>query len=291
MLTAIGRAAASRVLARSNLKLVVRTTTTITATGPSTYLKTLPVRSFTTTQWARAADEADDSIESGASETAKKTAKPKKKAAKKKPMSREKQLKLEIRSLKAAALHTTPKKLPQTAWTVYTSEGIAQGTGDVTERMKQLSVDYKSLSPSELERLQETADKNKIANQEAYRAWVEEHDPETIYAANAARARLDRLLPEGRYKGYRTPIRDPRLPKRPGSSYTQFSQERWATGNLTGNVTELAKEIAAEYKALPASEKQKYIDLAEADRERYAREMETVLNRKVKSRSTSPPSP
>lgn len=147
---------------------------------------------------------------------------------------------------------------------------------------------------------------------------MEQHDPETIYAANAARAKLDRLLPEGRYKSYRTPIRDPRLPKRPGSAYTLFSQERWATGNLTGSAPELAKEIAAEYKALPASEKQvrkaffpsipseslsfsscvhrtdsgqKYIDLAEADRERYAREMESVLNRKVKSRSTSPASP
>ncbi|ROT37282.1 hypothetical protein SODALDRAFT_334368 [Sodiomyces alkalinus F11] len=309
MLTAIGRVAAARVLARSNLKLLVRTTTATTA-APFTYLKPTPARSFTTTQWTRAADEADDSTKSGASkkatkstasQAAKKAAKPKskpkpkrkpkKKAAKKRTMSRENQLKLEIRHLKAATLQDAPKKLPQTAWTVYTSEGIAQGMGAVTERMKQLSIEYKSLSSSELERLQEKADENKTANHEAYKAWLQQHDPETIYAANAARARLDRLLPEGRYKSYRTRIRDPRLPKRPRSAYTQFSQERWATGNLTGSPPELAKEIAAEYKALPASEKQKYIDLAEVDRERYVREMEIVLNKKVKSRSATPPSP
>ena len=66
-------------------------------------------------------------------------------------------------------------------------------------------------------------------------------------------------------------------PKKPKSGFMFYSQERRVT--LKGeqpslSITDASKVIGAEWKSLSDADKQKYLDLGEADRKRYAEEKE-----------------
>jgi len=64
-------------------------------------------------------------------------------------------------------------------------------------------------------------------------------------------------------------------PKKPKSGFMFYSQERRVTlkeEQPTLKITDASKVIGAEWKAFTEAGKQKYQDLAEADRKRYAEE-------------------
>lgn len=91
-------------------------------------------------------------------------------------------------------------------------------------------------------------------------------------------------------------IDDPRIPKRPLSSYILFVKERYNSGDFKGiNSVEAARILAQEFKGLSDSEKkvgymnqfmgknnadfttQLYDNLATAERERYTKEMSSTF--------------
>ncbi|KAL0938920.1 HMG box protein [Colletotrichum truncatum] len=289
MLTAIGRAAAQRLLLRAAPLAIPR----------SQLVVRVACRAFSTTQWARLPAKATSSTT-----TTKKAAAPKKKVVAKKPKAKkavkkpaakkrvkkeltpEEKLKLDVRAWKKAALLTEPKLLPATAWTVYSSQQNKSQSWNVplANRMKQISEDFKNLSSYEAQRLQQTAEENKLTNNAAYKAWVESHTPQEVADANRARARLR----SARGKDVPRAIRDERQPKRPQSAYTIFTAARWANGDFAGQrANDVSRRLADEWKNLPQSEKATYEDLAKATADRYARETLSVLGRTVK-RSQSP---
>lgn len=98
-------------------------------------------------------------------------------------------------------------------------------------------------------------------NTEAQRAelkrWVESHSAEEIAIANTARASLRRQ--EDRQKGCPSkfsPIHDERAVKRGLNPFLQFSINRNASGDFKNiSITERAKLIGQEWKALSAEEK------------------------------------
>ncbi|RKU42134.1 hypothetical protein DL546_004587 [Coniochaeta pulveracea] len=233
--------------------------------------------------------------------THKKTAKAKKPKAKKavkaapkkkrvkKVLTPEEKVKLEIRELKKKALLNEPKKLPDRSWLVYVSQHLKNNNvSDVTSAVKDLAASYKDLAASEIEHLEKVAAQNRLANQAAYRAWVESHSVTDIDTANRARRRLRRIAPANTSLHKKSDIRDDRQPSKPLSAYTMFSLERWQSGDLVGQkATDAAGKIAQEWKSLSDSQRQAFQDSAAADRERYVADVESKLNRTVKSRSPS----
>nr|KAG5692124.1 hypothetical protein BaRGS_014287 [Batillaria attramentaria] len=72
-------------------------------------------------------------------------------------------------------------------------------------------------------------------------------------------------------------IKDINAPKQPLSGYLRFLTERREKirqQNPNLSFTEISKQLGAEWSGLPQHEKQRYLDEAERDKERYNREME-----------------
>lgn len=95
------------------------------------------------------------------------------------------------------------------------------------------------------------AKRNKTANEVALASWIESKTEEEIRAANRARSRLRKL-------GFNSKFRliDPRhVPKI--QPYTVFFKERWSSGAFSNQVvTEAAKQIGREWKALSDAERE-----------------------------------
>lgn len=136
-----------------------------------------------------------------------------------------------------------------------------------------------------------------------------------IDQANKARRQLRRKLEAQKSKlprAVRHAIPDDRLPKGPSRPFALFAKARWASGDLSGNVADVSRQLGEEYKQLSPAEKkvsrgasisndgswhslrrctdemrQAYEDIAAADSERYAREVQDVLGREVRT-SPSP---
>ncbi|CAK7566057.1 MAG: hypothetical protein SEPTF4163_003990 [Sporothrix epigloea] len=221
-------------------------------------------------------------------------AKKKKAAAKRKAMTPEEKTKLRVRELKKAALLKEPAKRPEHPWLLFiaektkgvkTSDGAKANLGKI---MPELSQEFKALSPQELQRLRDTADQNRGFNAEDYEAWVGSHTAAQTVDANRARTQLNRIA-----KTRHRLIQDARIPKRPTSSFSLFTKERWATNEFSGRpLVEAARTLATEWKSLPATERQHYDDLAKTMSEKYIQEMVTILGRTVsQSPSPSPSSP
>ncbi|EFX02514.1 high mobility group, hmg1/hMg2 protein [Grosmannia clavigera kw1407] len=226
-----------------------------------------------------------------AKKPAKKTTAAKKKVAAKKPAEKkprkvktdEEKKQLKVRELKKLALLDEPTRLPERSWVMYVSERIKgqKLNGDkhsMVSTMPSLSKDYKDLSEIELQRLRDSATKNIETNAVAYKAWVESHSPKEVAEANRARAQLKRLHP-----GF-PPA------KRECCRHMLFSPSRAGKGasSTAGPSLIAAKAIAAEWKALPESERQPFEEEAKTDFERYEKEVKSVLDRVVLK--SSPPS-
>lgn len=271
MLTALARAPLRRVVVSLPLRplsapLAARA---LISSAPSP-----PTRPFSSTRWAGEAAK-------GKSTTAKKKttkkstatkakAKPKAKPKPKKALTPEEKAKKEVRELKAKALLTEPKKLPETKWLVYVTQELT-GTsvgGDLAGKTTAVSQSFKTLSTFELERLQEKAENNRLANTDTYKTWVESHSAQEVHDANLARGRLNR-----KYKKSHRKIVDDRQPKRASTAYSLFIKAKWASGEVSASsAADASKALAAEWKSLSESEKQPYRDQAATEAARYASE-------------------
>ncbi|KAI2629751.1 hypothetical protein GGR54DRAFT_586309 [Hypoxylon sp. NC1633] len=220
--------------------------------------------------------------------TVKSKAVAKPKARRRKQLTPEKLAIVERRELRKAALFTEPKELPAHPWILFVSEqtkGTARGAADLRSRMSNLSQSFKQLPASELQRLTVACEQNKLANAAAYKTWVEGHTPQEINRAIKARLLLKRKygLPQGDPK----PIRDDRLPKKAVNAFSLFTKARWASGDHAGKgFLEGSKAIGQEWKQLPDTERYAYQDLAKANFDQYAKEVESVLHRPVYKRPT-----
>lgn len=104
----------------------------------------------------------------------------------------------------------------------------------------------------DLQNLKSTAEKNKLANEAAYTAWVESHSVQTIMAANKARARLSRA-----YNIASRRIRDPRIPKRSRNAFSFFLESRFQSGVERGSTAvDNMKDLGRQWASMPDFQKQ-----------------------------------
>lgn len=170
MLTAIGRAAARRVLlpsrtASSKLTQLPRGPVVFRLPNASTVFA--GARPLSVSAWLR---EPTKTASTGKTKkttatkkktttTKKKTTATKKKAKKvvapkkkaKKVLSPEEQDKADLRLLKKMALLKGPALLPDSAWSVFVSNNITTGQGKLTDQIKDVSAKFSGLSVSEKE--------------------------------------------------------------------------------------------------------------------------------------------
>ncbi|KAG9943002.1 hypothetical protein KCU85_g8966, partial [Aureobasidium melanogenum] len=182
----------------------------------------------------------------------------------------EEKKKEEVKLLKTKIL-TPPKYRQLNPWSVYVKENAKSVAGPVSEIAKVLAQQFKSISSIEKENLDHSVNELNAKSLREFQEWLSNHTPAQIYEANVARARLRKLLASTSSK-YAL-IKDDRLVKRPISSYLQYHNERLASGDFRGiPAPDASKTVATEFKAMSATEKQKYVDLAAKDVERYHRE-------------------
>ncbi|KAI9670579.1 MAG: hypothetical protein M1831_005799 [Alyxoria varia] len=202
-----------------------------------------------------------------AKKSAKKPAK-KPKRARKEPTPEQK-LRAKVNSLKRAALLDQPKHLPETTMRIIMKEGTER---NVADRSRAASQKYRSLSPAEQEHYKQVCSQNKEANKHATKRFVESHTPDEIRLANNARRQLNNVRRGDKLAGQKqstvgkiyAKLEDPRVSKRPTSTWATFLTQRFASGD---------------YKGLRAPEASKYI---KRDWENLSRE-----ERKVRSRGSN----
>lgn len=193
---------------------------------------------------------------------AEKAAAAKKKAAaakKKKAQTPEEKVRIQKRELKKVALLKEPRKQPETPWILFVTESTkgtkteGSGKGNLTKVMPELSASFKALGPLEVQRLRDTSEKNRSANAETHKAWVESHTASQIADANRARQQLNRLEKTTKHRS----IADERQPKRAVAAFSLFTKERWESGEFTGRpLAEAARTLSAEWKNISASDRQ-----------------------------------
>lgn len=159
----------------------------------------------------------------------------------------------EIKLLKAQAL-TPPKYRQLNTWSIYVKENSKSTPGSVSESAKILAQQFKNMSSIEKEHLNHLLNEHNAKSLREFQEWLNSHTPAQILEANAARARLRKLLVDS--KSRYSAIKDDRLVKKPSSSYLHYHNERLASGDFRGISTSVAtKDIAREFNALSASEK------------------------------------
>ncbi|KAG9545918.1 hypothetical protein KCU71_g17180, partial [Aureobasidium melanogenum] len=182
----------------------------------------------------------------------------------------EEKKKEEVKLLKTRSL-TPPKYRQLNPWSIYVKENSKSVAGPVSESAKVLAQQFKNMSSIEKEHLNHQVNEHNAKSLREFQEWLSSHTPAQIYEANVARARLRKLTFDTSSKY--APIKDDRLVKRPISSFLQYHNERLNSGDFRGIPAPIAsKDIATEFKALTASEKKKYEDLAAKDVERYHRQ-------------------
>ncbi|KAF6837654.1 hypothetical protein CPLU01_03007 [Colletotrichum plurivorum] len=290
MLTAIGRAAAFRLPIRAAPLIVSR---------PQPIARAA-CRSFSTSQWSRLAAKAATTKKtakktSTVKEKAKKAASPKKKTEKtekakpgpkpkpKKALTAEQLEKIRKRAWKEQSLVASePKSKPRTGWTVFLDEFLQARPGmSVPSVLPEASAEYRQLPSYEIQRLEKKAEENKRAWQVEWKAWLTSYTPQEIVAANNARSHLRKL------KGKQIPahLKDERIPKAPTTAFAGFIKARLATGELPGRANEHMKALSGEWNALSEDEKAPWLEMAEAEKARYSRDVREVLGREVHGKS------
>ncbi|KAF2761794.1 hypothetical protein EJ05DRAFT_496688 [Pseudovirgaria hyperparasitica] len=183
-----------------------------------------------------------------------------------------------VKTLKAEALEP-PKGKPSTVWQLIIQEHTAGKTGVAFVKLvEEAKAKYNGLSPSEREAYNHTVNQNKADNTAAYEKWVKSYTPEQIRIANAARSSLRRLAKASKKPVSYRLIHDERAPKRPATSYTSFATDRYSSGDFTAiPMTEAGKLMGEEWRALNASEKQKYEARAEAQKQAYYKSFKSTF--------------
>ncbi|TLS29470.1 hypothetical protein PpBr36_00185 [Pyricularia pennisetigena] len=241
-------------------------------------MATAAAKKSTSTTTRRAA-----SAEKSASKKA--AAKPKAKAVKKTPEKARKQPKspeqqqaakerAEKKKLIEAGLFTEPATEPTTPTRVFAKQWCAKPrTPGTTTKFREMHAAFKNLSPAELQEYEEIAAKNKLANEVAYKAWVQSHTPAQIKAANKARSRLARVFKMKSVKKtlLARGIKDHRIPIAPLTAYMIFVQSKMKAASVTSptDARQNISEAASEWKNLSATERKVYEDIAQAEKVKY----------------------
>ncbi|KAI0137001.1 hypothetical protein BJ170DRAFT_38741 [Xylariales sp. AK1849] len=200
-----------------------------------------------------------------------------------KTLSPEKQARKKRVDLKARALFTEPKQLPSTPWLVFLGEATKghKLTDSLGGKSTEASAAFKSLSSSELSRLQSTVEQNKLANAAAHKAWVESHTPEDIAQAIKARHTLAREFNYPKKK--KTSIRDERQPKRATGPFGYYTKARWASGDFANSkLVDVARAIGQEWRSLSEAEKEPYRNLGESEKHRYEKDVAATFHHSVR---------
>ncbi|KAL4976754.1 hypothetical protein BDW66DRAFT_47168 [Aspergillus desertorum] len=188
------------------------------------------------------------------------------------------ELKETKRKLKATALQT-PKLLPTLPWVIAMKDKLSEvdksDNPSPKEAFSRATELARKASPEEKQRYIDQAAANKAANEAALKAWVESHTPLQILEANNARRRLAQLLGKRRV----SMIHDDRLVKPPTSAWIYFFMEKRDKNALV--VSDMAQDVAVQWKNLPESEKAPYLEKGNADRARYEREYLEVYGQPV----------
>ncbi|KAE8394351.1 hypothetical protein BDV23DRAFT_147770 [Aspergillus alliaceus] len=175
-----------------------------------------------------------------------------------------------IKDLKEAALKP-PQKLPERRWNLTVMHKLPEAMkthGNQTDAFRAATELAKTISQEERERISALAVANKNANEAAYEEWIKSHSPLEIKEANLARIKLSKLT----QKKYR-PLRDDRLVKRPLGAFVIFYKERVEPGDFKHmSIRDINAQIREEWRGMTESEKEKYLQLQVADKERYVRE-------------------
>ncbi|KAI1322192.1 hypothetical protein F5Y16DRAFT_404685 [Xylariaceae sp. FL0255] len=217
-----------------------------------------------------------------AKKTVKKPVKPKKPV--KKVISPEKQRVLERRALRKAALFTEPHPFSNkiSAWIQFVTENVKGPFHDsnLISAMRDATDKYKQLSPSELQQLNERAEKTNLLRASENKAWVESHTVAEIVEANKARKTLKAKFD---YPKKTQLIHDDRIPTKGSTPYGLYIKARWATIENANreSMMSLGVQFSKEWKSMTPAEKQPYIDLATAESEKYAQQVKEVLGREV----------
>ncbi|KAL5045739.1 hypothetical protein BDW71DRAFT_208005 [Aspergillus fruticulosus] len=188
------------------------------------------------------------------------------------------ELKETKRKLKATALQT-PKLLPALPWVIAMKDKLSEvdksDSPSPKEAFSRATELARTASPQEKQRYVDQAAANKAANEAALKAWVESHTPLQILEANNARRRLAQLQGKRRV----SLIHDDRLVKPPTSAWIYFFMEKRDKNALV--VSDMAQDVAVQWKNLPESEKAPYLEKGNADRARYEREYLEVYGQPV----------
>ncbi|KHN94487.1 HMG box protein [Metarhizium album ARSEF 1941] len=289
MLTAIGRAAARRVLQPGRTAASRLTTRlprgSVGYRSPNALSIFAAARALSVSARVRSPAKAPGSKTKKSSSTAtkkkkatatkkkatrkktKKAATPKKRT--KKELTPEDKEKAELGQLKKMALLKGPSLLPDSAWSVYTSRNIGTGEGTLTDKIKGLSSRFAELSESQKEDLKSTAQSNQNANKTTRQKWVESQPVEAIYLANIARRRIARKTNKTRL----FLIHDDRLPKRARSPYALFIKSRFSQVNSqpgSGTSQDSFRAMSEEWRSMSESEKQPFKEAAVSESEKSA---------------------
>ncbi|KAI0164797.1 hypothetical protein GGR57DRAFT_212422 [Xylariaceae sp. FL1272] len=211
-----------------------------------------------------------------------KASKPKRKARAVSPEKKaENKLVADRKALKTLALLDEPKRQAPSRWIQFYTEKLNVRLKEMDSKpsiqttaglMREISEEFKTISASEKQRLDDVVEHNKLTTAAVHKAWVEAHAPQDICLANNAR----KLLKKNHnfpLKNALKPIPDGRLPTRPSTAMTWYNKARWASGELPStNVAAVSQRIASEWRNLTPAEKQPYEDLAKASMERYHKE-------------------
>ncbi|OAA49455.1 HMG box protein [Metarhizium rileyi] len=281
MLTAIGRAAARRVLLSNRAATSPPTQGLLASRLPNAPSLPAAGRALSISAWMRWPAKAPGvkktkkasttTTKKGGTKTAaakkktkkattKKAAAPKKKKVKKELTPEEKD-KVDLKQLKKMALLKGPTRLPGSLWAVYVANNMGAVQGKLTDRMKVISSGFAQLPKSEKESLRSTAQSNQDSNKLAHQQWVNSHPVEAIYIANLARRRIARKANKPRVYL----IHDERLPKRASSPYPLFIKSRFSQAksqNGDASSKETFRAISEEWRSMSESEKQPFKEAA-----------------------------
>ncbi|KAJ4196563.1 hypothetical protein NW755_001347 [Fusarium falciforme] len=282
MFTAVGRATARRIQAPSAhpaaaAQLLLRQAPTTSALPIQAFSASAPSQLPAASEKKSKATAKNPAAKKKPAATTKKAAPVAKKTTRKpkKEVDPEENKKAEIRQLKKWALRDTPAALPHTKWAQFVADNkdVLKGSAGLGPHMAGLSSKFHSLSAAEISNLENIAAANREKNAANLKAWIKTHEPARIHIANQARRRLTKLTD----KNYRV-FEDDRLPKRPLSSYTNFTVENWP--RLGGSdAIDGSKNISEAWKALSPSEKAVYEEKTAQASAKYEAEMEVIQAR------------
>lgn len=210
-----------------------------------------------------------------------KKAAPKKRV--KKELTEEQKAKADIAHLRKVALREPVTHTALSPLNVYIADqstkaenSVTEGRAAVRDRLSGLATAFKNLTPAELEHWNHVTNERNAAKRAQYKAWIESHTPDEIRLANNARRQLRKKVVnngKAKYPPYTGKLIDERVPKRPLSAYLHFAGERHASGDFKGiPIAKAASLVAAEWKILSASEKQRFEELSKAARAKHGSE-------------------